>query len=240
MTKRKNPFEVCEGGWILNINKPVGKTSFAVVSYIRKLFNIKKVGHAGTLDPAAEGVLIVAVGKATKKVESFMDLEKEYRGTVKFGVVTDTYDSEGRIVEENEVADLSFSRIENKLQEFSGKIMQTPPLFSALKHKGKPLYKYARKGEKIIPKPREINIYKIDLESFAENEAVIRIICSRGTYIRSIAYDLGRKLGCGAMLSGLVRVRIGDYHIDDAVTWDDLPKRVKEVLKNQYGSNQDN
>lgn len=226
-----------DAGFILNVNKPKGKTSFSVVSYVKRLSGIKKVGHAGTLDPLATGVLLIVAGRATKQVENLMTLEKEYVGTVKFGIVTDTYDSNGRILSEEDAGYVTESAVRNKLKNFNGKIKQVPPSFSALKYKGKPLYKYARKGEIIKPEPREVMVHSIELESFSETGAIIRVVCSRGTYIRSIAHDLGQKLGCGAILSGLIRVRIGNFHVDDAVTWEDLPKEFEKFTAVENGSN---
>lgn len=218
--------------FILSVNKPEGKTSFAVVSYVKKLSGIKKVGHSGTLDPFASGVLLIVMGKATKQVERLMNLEKEYITTVRFGVATDTYDYTGKVLEEFSTKDLSEQGIKNALTRFEGDIEQVPPIFSALKYKGKPLYKYARKGEHVTLNARSVKISGITLESFKSPEAIIRIVCSRGTYIRSIAHDLGKFLGCGAMLTELTRLRIGSYHIDDTITWNQLPEKMKEIIKN--------
>jgi len=219
-------------GIILNVNKPVGKSSFAVVSYIKRLTGVKKVGHAGTLDPEASGVLLIVMGKATKQVESLMSLEKEYIGTVQFGLITDTYDSTGNILEQNSIEKLTEKSITQALTQFKGSIQQVPPRFSALKYKGKPRYSYARNGKIILPDRRPVHIYEIKLDSFHASKAIIRIVCSRGTYVRSIAHDLGQVLGCGAILSALTRMRIGEYHIDDAVSWENLPERTRELIKN--------
>jgi len=232
-----NPRKICDGGWILNVSKPVGKTSFAVVSYVRKLSHIKKVGHAGSLDPNAEGVLIVAVGKATKKIEQFVNYEKEYVGRVRFGIETDTFDSDGSVISTSPVNGLNAEKIEQALQTFSGTISQVPPRFSALKYKGRPMYEYARRGEIIEPEPRDVNVYDIRLESVELPDAVIRITCSRGTYIRSIAHDLGQMLGCGAILHALTRERIGDYHIRDALKWHELPHMIEEVIVHKHENN---
>ncbi|MFC1557241.1 tRNA pseudouridine(55) synthase TruB [candidate division KSB1 bacterium] len=224
-------------GWILNVNKPVGKTSYAVVSYVKKLSKIRKVGHAGSLDPGASGVLIIVIGRATKQVEKLMDLEKVYTGTVRFGMVTDTYDLDGTLIEERDVKGVNAELIEQSLKAFSGTVKQVPPPFSALKHKGRPLYSYARKGEIVIPDAREVNIYSIELESYIEPDAVIHVTCSRGTYIRSIAHELGRKLGCGAVLSSLTRERVGEYRLSDSCSWDELPDTVNAMILGQNGSN---
>ncbi|MFC1554109.1 tRNA pseudouridine(55) synthase TruB [candidate division KSB1 bacterium] len=216
--------------YILNVNKPVGKSSFSIVHYVRKLSGVKKVGHAGTLDPNASGVLLVVMGKATKQVEALMTMEKEYIGKIKLGLVTDTLDICGSIIEKKPIGNITAEEIRKHLLDFEGEILQTPPIYSALKYKGKPLYKYARKGEKIEPEPRKVNIYEISLISFNKDEAVIKVICSRGTYIRCIARDLGEKLGCGGTISELSRTRIGDYHIDDSVDWEDLPKKINSLV----------
>ena len=219
-------------GLILSVNKPEGKTSFAVVSYVRKLSGVKKVGHSGTLDPFATGVLLIVLGKATKQVESLMSLEKEYLATIRFGIETDTYDRTGKVQEEFSTEKLSEQAVIKALTNFEGDINQVPPLFSALKYKGKPLYKYARRGEKVSLVARPVSISEIKLESFDLPDAVIRIVCSRGTYVRSIAHDLGKILGCGAIVSELTRIRIGNYHVDETVAWNQLPETLKEFIQN--------
>jgi tRNA pseudouridine55 synthase len=217
-----------DSGFILNVNKPIGKSSYAVVSYIKRLTGIKKVGHAGTLDPFAEGVLLVAGGRATKQISDMMKLEKEYRGTVRFGLVSDTYDNSGAVTEEHSIESVNDILICQVLEYFRGTIEQVPPPYSAIKYKGKPLYSYARKGTIIIPKQRYITVYEIQLESFNPPDAIIRVVCSKGTYIRSIAHDLGRRLGCGAILIALTRLRIGNYNLEDAITWENMPKAVRK------------
>lgn len=217
-----------ENGYLFNIDKPLGKTSFNVVYTIRKTTGIKKVGHAGTLDPLATGVLLVAAGKATKSIHKLVGMEKEYIGKVKFGVVTDTYDAEGRVLEENSLDALKESDIVSALSKFRGEILQTPPIYSALKVKGKPLYKYARQGVEVKIEPRKVVINEIELLSFDGIEAEIKVKCSKGTYIRSLAYDLGRELGCGAMLNGLVRTKIGPYFIENSINLDDFRSNYDE------------
>jgi len=236
MTLRRSHQDRREAGWILNVHKPTGKTSFAVVSYVRRLSGIRKVGHAGSLDPQANGVLLVAAGKATKRIEELMNFEKEYVGTVRFGIVTDTYDRDGKILKEYDTRRLTEPAVRESLNNFSGTIQQEPPVFSALKYRGKPLYTYARKGEPVTPEPREVTVYRIALESFHNPEAVIRVVCARGTYVRSIAHDLGKALGCGAILSGLTRERIGHYHLRDAILWENLPEKVEEAIRSGNGN----
>lgn len=206
------------------IDKPVGPSSFTMVRHMRKLLGIKKVGHAGTLDPFASGLLIVCAGRpATKMISLFMDGEKEYIATLCLGKQTTTLDPEGDVVEEHPVGSLTHETIEACLINFRGEQMQTPPAYSALKHKGKPLYYYARKGIQIEKEPRKINIHELErIESAADvsgdfPEITLRVVCSKGTYIRTLAADIGDALGCGAYLTALRRTRSGPFSIDRAV-----------------------
>lgn len=202
---------------VLNIYKPCGITSHDVVGIIRKILKIKQVGHTGTLDPFAQGVLPVCVGKATRLIEYFDD-EKEYVATVQFGASTTTYDIEGEI---NRKSDLKISKedVLKGLEVFRGEIEQNPPIFSAIKVNGKKLYEYARNNEEVIIPPRKVVISKLELLSFdAQNQtAQIIIECSKGTYIRSIANDLGENLGCFAHLTKLVRTRAGKFAVENAI-----------------------
>ncbi len=211
------------------VDKPVGITSFGVVGRMRKILRMKKVGHAGTLDPFATGLLIVCAGRpATKLISRFMDGEKEYIATLCLGVETETLDTEGEVVNRTEVGTISEESIEDCLASFRGKQMQTPPAYSALKHKGKPLYYYARKGIKIEKEPREIEVSTLERigegGDIAGKEGVlnIRVVCSKGTYIRTLAADIGEKLGCGAHLTGLRRTKSGIFHVDNALNWEEL------------------
>ncbi len=201
---------------VINIYKPRGLTSHDVVEIIRKILKIKQVGHTGTLDPFAEGVLPICVGKATRLIDYFDD-DKEYLATVKFGTSTDTYDTEGKITKTSDKI-ISASDIEKNLVNFRGEISQLPPMYSAVKVNGKKLYEYARVGETVQIEPRKVTIYKLELESFneAEQTAKIRVKCSKGTYIRSIANDLGEELGCYAHLSALVRTRSGKFNVQNS------------------------
>lgn len=209
-------------GYLL-INKPVGWTSFRVVSFLKKKFVIKKIGHAGTLDPFAEGLLIILVGKATKDFDYFKTLEKEYEAVIYQGKNTDTYDVEGKIIKEykNKI-EIKRDKLKKILKLFIGETFQKPPIFSALKIKGRPAYKMARGGE--VPKinPRKIFIKKIELQKIANPRIYLNIVCSSGTYIRSIAYDLGQKTGYGAFLEKLKRTRIGNYSLANAKSPDDI------------------
>lgn len=206
----------------LNVYKPVGMTSHDVVSKLRKLTNIKQIGHTGTLDPFAEGVLPVCIGKATRLIE-FLEDDKEYLATVQFGVSTTTYDREGEVIYTSDKKLVS-EDVKNALKAFEGEISQLPPIYSAIKVKGKKLYEYARSGQEVEIKPRKVTIENIELKSFDEKlqQAEILIKCSKGTYIRSIANDLGQKLQCGAHLIKLVRTQAGRFRIENSVNLEGL------------------
>jgi len=213
-------------GVILNVNKPSGLTSFGVVRKIRGWTRCKKVGHAGTLDPGATGVLLVVTGKATKKVDQLMGLEKEYKGTILLGITTDTDDAEGRIIEEKEVSPFSEDKINKVLKGFTGEIEQIPPMYSALKINGQPLYKLARKGKVVERKPRKVIIHSISVDSIDLPCINVTVRCSKGTYIRALARDIGEKLGVGGHLKSLVRTRIGGYKVEDALSLDDIREEL--------------
>lgn len=202
---------------IFNVNKPKGLTSHDVVRAVRRLAGGSRVGHAGTLDPMATGVLLICVGRGTRVVEYLMDSRKVYCAEIVLGASTDTYDAEGRVI--RTVSEISVSRrqLERALSTFRGKIWQTPPRYSAIKLKGQPLYKLSRAGIEVEPHPRQVEIYRIKLADWKSPVALVAIECSRGTYIRSIANDLGELLGCGAYLRNLVRVASGRFTIEDAV-----------------------
>jgi tRNA pseudouridine55 synthase len=211
------------------IDKPVGITSFSVVSRLRRILQIKKVGHAGTLDPFATGLLVVCAGRpATRLMAGLMRGDKEYLATLRLGVETATYDTEGMVTARLPVGTVSASRIEECLDIFRGKQLQVPPAYSALKHQGKPLYYYARKGIAVTKEAREVEIRVLERTDGCEDihgeEATlpIRVVCSKGTYIRTLAADIGRQLGCGAHLIQLRRIRSGCFSVDDSLGWDDL------------------
>ncbi len=212
------------GGGIFLVDKPEGITSFGIVRRIKKLVGIKKVGHAGTLDPFATGLLVVCAGRpATRMIPLFMDGDKEYLATLRLGVRTSTMDPEGDIVEQKAIGRLEAADISQCLAGFIGENLQRPPAYSALKHQGKPLYYYARKGIKIEKEPRRVMIHCLerlgkqsDLDD-ASPEMSLRVVCSKGTYIRALADDIGRRLGCGAHLTGLRRTRSGVFHVDQAI-----------------------
>lgn len=212
---------------VINIYKPKGMTSHDVVSVLRKKLNIKQVGHTGTLDPFAEGVLPVCVGKATRLIE-FFDDDKEYLATVQFGSQTTTYDLEGDITQTSSTK-ITQTDLEKALEIFQGEILQTPPIYSAIKVNGKKLYEYAREGKEVKIEPRKVTIYKIELKNFDElkQQAEITIKCSKGTYIRSIANDLGENLGCYGHLIKLVRTQAGKFVVENSVQLDDLDIKNK-------------
>lgn len=206
----------------LNIYKPVGMTSHDVVSVLRRVTKIKQIGHTGTLDPFAEGVLPICIGKATRLIEYFQD-DKEYLATVQFGAATNTFDLDGEKVF---TSDKKVSRddIKEGLKSFEGEIFQLPPIFSAIKVKGKKLYEYARKGEEVEIQPRKVVIENIELKNFDEElqQAQILLKCSKGTYIRSIANDLGKNLGCGGYLIKLIRTQAGKFRVENSVRLDGI------------------
>ncbi len=213
-------------GQIFSIDKPEGWTSFDVVNKLRRMTGVKKVGHAGTLDPFATGILLVCFASATKQVNELMALEKEYQGTFELGVETDSHDVTGKIIAQQPVPEFSREQIEQAVRRYVGEIMQTPPMFSALKRGGKRLYKLARQGEQIELEPRQVTIYAFDVLEVALPEIRFRVTCSRGTYVRALARDLGKDLGCGAFLKTLCRTRVGEYSINSALSIQQFAERL--------------
>lgn len=215
----------------LNIYKPKGKTSHDVVAILRRITKVKQIGHTGTLDPFAEGVLPICIGKATRLIEYLKD-DKAYAATVQFGSATDTYDLEGETTKTSDLIP-SLDEIEAKLDDFRGEIEQTPPIYSAIKVNGKKLYEYARAGEQVEVKTRKVCISELKLLEYNQKARTLElyIACSKGTYIRSIANDLGEKLGCFGHLIKLVRVQAGDFVVEDAIKLEDL--QTKEDVEKQ-------
>lgn len=215
----------------LNIYKPKGKTSHDVVAILRRITKVKQIGHTGTLDPFAEGVLPICIGKATRLIEYLKD-DKAYVATVQFGSATDTYDLEGETTKTSDLIP-SLDEIEAKLDDFRGEIEQTPPIYSAIKVNGKKLYEYARAGEQVEVKTRKVCISELKLLEYNQKARTLElyIACSKGTYIRSIANDLGEKLGCFGHLIKLVRVQAGDFVVEDAIKLEDL--QTKEDVEKQ-------
>ena len=215
---------------ILNINKPLGKTSFSIVSLVRRLSGESRVGHGGTLDPAASGVLPICLGQGTRVSEFLLDAPKAYRAEIEFGVVTDTDDATGKIISRGDPSGISREEVLSALSSFCGLISQTPPMYSAVKHGGKPLYKLARLGIEVERKSRPRWIYRLELKGWHSPLATIEVECERGTYIRALARDLGQLLGCGAHLRGLLRLRCGPFSLEDAVS---LPQ-LEDSFRGRY------
>jgi len=210
---------------ILLVDKPAGMTSHDVVDRIRKVANLRRVGHTGTLDPNATGLLILCLGKATRLSEHLTGLDKTYEGTMRLGVTTDSFDSDGEVVEEREVPELSVEAIQNVCDEFLGDIEQLPPMVSAVKVGGQPLYKRARKGETVERQPRPVTIHEFVVIGYDAPDATVRVKCSRGTYVRALCNDVGEELGCGGMLAALRRTEVGKHSVANAVKLDDLHER---------------
>lgn len=211
----------------LNINKPSGKSSFSVVALVKKLTGEKSVGHAGTLDPLATGVLPVCIGQATRLVEYMADATKTYRAEIELGITTDTFDAEGEILQKTDASQITRQQIEAVLERFKGEIIQEAPAFSAVKYNGKPAYTLARRGIKVIPKKRLARIERIEIVHWEPPSVTLEIDCGKGTYIRSIANDLGLVLGCGAYLKNLVRTRDSIFNIADSLTLEQVEEAVK-------------
>jgi tRNA pseudouridine55 synthase len=210
---------------VILIDKPVNWTSFDVVARIRRLTKVKKVGHAGTLDPLATGLLIVCTGKKTKEIAEYQAQSKKYTGVIILGKSSPSMDLATEITEKVLPDDLSEEKILAVRNKFLGNIEQIPPMFSALKHKGKALYKLARAGKEVKRNPRQVEIYSFEITTIAMPDIRFEISCSKGTYIRVIADDFGKELGCGGILSLLRRTEIGDYKVDDAFNLDDFTSK---------------
>lgn len=225
LTKQEN----FQAGQVLLIDKPLDWTSFDVVKKIRNSIRIKKVGHAGTLDPLATGLLIICTGKKTKSIESFMGQEKEYTGEFTLGQTTPTFDLESEPTEAVPVDHLDLETLNKAKEEFTGEISQIPPMHSAVKVDGKRVYELARKGEEVKLKSRQVIISEFEITRLDLPKVEFRVKCSKGTYIRSLANDFGKALGVGAHLSGLRRTKIGDFSVDDAHQLDELVAYLKEL-----------
>jgi len=225
LTKQENFL----AGQVVLIDKPLEWTSFDVVKKIRNLIRIKKVGHAGTLDPLATGLLILCTGKKTKSIESFMAEEKEYTGTFTIGQTTPTYDLESEPTHPVDITHITDQDLEETRKKFVGSIEQTPPMHSAVKVDGKRLYELARKGESIARKTRNVIISEFELTKVDLPIIEFRVVCSKGTYIRSLANDFGKQLGVGAHLSSLRRTRIGDFNVNKSYNLEELVTLLKEL-----------
>lgn len=216
-------------GKVLLIDKPFRWTSFDVVRKVRNMLRIKKVGHAGTLDPLATGLLIVCTGKFTKKINEYMAKEKEYTGTITLGSVTPTYDLESDPQDFKQYDHITFDDVRHFIDsKFTGNILQTPPIHSAIKKDGKRAYELARRGEEIKLEPRAITIHEFEITKMELPFLEFKVVCSTGTYIRSLANDLGETLGCGGHLSKLCRTRIGEFKLEDAFTMEAFEKEIND------------
>ncbi|WPR77083.1 tRNA pseudouridine(55) synthase TruB [Algoriphagus sp. NG3] len=203
-------------GEVFLINKPLEWTSFDVVKKVRNALKIKKVGHAGTLDPLATGLLIVCAGKMTKQIDTFMGQEKEYTGTFVIGATTDSFDLEQPVIPVSDPSSVTLDQVKMAVTELTGDILQIPPMHSAIKIDGKRVYESARKGKEVKMNPRPVTVSEFEITSFESPVVEFRIVCSKGTYIRSLARDLGEKLSVGAYMSSLCRTRIGDFKLSEA------------------------
>jgi len=213
---------------ILNIFKPKGISSYQTVKEVRNILNIPKAGHTGTLDPSASGVLLICIGQATKIAEFLVGMKKHYQGEMILGISTDSQDSEGKIIQKREVkTDINKKRIKDIFQKYEGTICQMPPMFSAAHYKGKRLYHLARKGIEVKRNPKKVKIYQLNLINFNKKVNPIvkfEVICSKGTYVRTLCNDIGDELGCGAHLSNLIRKKVGNFNIEDSLNLKELKK----------------
>ena len=237
----KHHLPIYDRSGILLVNKPKDWTSHDVVAFIRSRFNVPKCGHCGTLDPAATGLLVVVLGRFTKLSQKFSGEDKTYEGTILLGTETDSQDMDGNIIRRNDWSGVSEEQLRDAFASFVGDIEQIPPMVSAVKKDGERLYELARKGQEIEREPKHISIYSIDLSRVALPYADFTVECSKGTYIRTLCADVGAKLGCGAALYRLNRLRSGEFSLADAVdiesikqwTQDDLDRRNTDFLHNR-------
>lgn len=225
-------------GEVLLVDKPLDWTSFDVVKKTRSLFGIQKLGHAGTLDPRATGLLILCSGPKTKEIADFAGLEKCYIGTMELGVVSASFDGETEAVPQSDPGSITPERLQSAVAEFQGTLLQVPPMYSAAKYAGKRLYTYARAGRTVKREPKEITISEFTITGFESPLVHFRVRCSKGTYIRSLVNDLGEKLGCGAVLRVLRRTEIGPFKVTDALTIDQLTA-LRDQLREQPKAHED-
>lgn len=219
-----------EQGQVILINKPLHWTSFDAVRKIRNLVKTKKVGHAGTLDPLATGLLIICTGKYTKRINEFMAAEKEYTGTFTLGATTPTFDLESAPENFKEYSGISREQILDTTKEFTGEILQVPPIHSAIKKEGKRVYELARQGKEVKLEPRKVTIKEFEIIAIELPVVFFRVVCTTGTYIRSLANDFGKALGCGAYLSSLCRTRIGSFSLNEAMGMEEAGIAIKQKL----------
>jgi tRNA pseudouridine55 synthase len=219
-------------GEVILVDKPFGWSSFKVVYEVRNAIGHLKIGHAGTLDPLATGLLILCTGKKTKSISEFQDLHKTYTGTITLGKTTPSMDLETESLTNRPFDHVTEDEIYELKEQFTGKIMQIPPMYSAIKQNGKNLYKLARKGKTVVREPRELTIHSFEITKIDLPDIHFRVECSKGTYIRVIAHDFGEKLGCGGVLSSLRRTEIGDFSVDNALSVDEFKKRLANTILN--------
>ena len=220
-------------GKVLLLNKPLHWTSFDVVKKIRILTGISKIGHAGTLDPLATGLLIVCTGKFTKKINEYMGMEKEYTGSFTLGATTPTYDRESEPINLTDISQLTEQQIHDATLHFTGDILQIPPIHSAIKQDGKPVYLAARKGIDVVLEPRPVTIKEFTITHIDLPEVFFKVVCTTGTYIRSLANDFGASLGVGGYLSRLCRTRIGEFRVEDAMSMEEFEQQIRELKETE-------
>lgn len=228
---RKHRLPVCDVSGILLIDKPKDWTSFDVVNFVRSRFNVPKVGHCGTLDPAATGLLVLMLGAFTRRSEHFSCDDKTYEGTLQFGKVTDSGDLEGAVLREADCSRITEAAVRDTFSRFTGEQMQTPPMVSAVKVGGKKLYELARRGVEVERKPRRIVISRLEMRKFYLPYCDFTVDCSKGTYIRTLCADMGEALGCGGVLSALRRTRSGRFDVKDALRLDDLKQMDQTAFR---------
>lgn len=221
---------------VLIVDKPKGMTSHDVVDFIRRRFRIRKAGHAGSLDPIATGVLVLLLGRATKLSARLVNDDKVYEGTMKCGVATDTMDAEGKVTDKKDCSGLDEEKIKSAFSKFIGEQYQEPPSFSALKHKGTPLYKLARRGISVEKEPRKIYIKELSITGIKSPFVSFAVRCSKGTYIRKLCHDIGRELGCGAHMTALRRIAAGEYDLKDSVSLEELGQMDTEQLSSKLSN----
>jgi tRNA pseudouridine55 synthase len=226
-----------EAGEVLLVNKPKGWTSFDVVKRLRSIFRIRKIGHAGTLDPMASGLMIIVTGRKTKEIERLKGLEKEYEGVMEIGARTKSYDTETAVCERKSLEGVTEDKVVRLFKEFVGEIEQVPPMYSAVKVQGKRLYKYARRGKAIDAPPRKVSIsvfeptkILLSKEDDCPPEVSFRLVCSKGTYVRSLVEDFGQRLGCGAYLKSLVRKSVGEFRLSQALSIEQCENLASETV----------
>jgi tRNA pseudouridine55 synthase len=219
---------------LLNVDKPAGVTSHDVVDAIRRMSGQRKVGHAGTLDPLATGVLLICLGRATRVAEYVMAGQKRYRATIVLGSTTDTYDADGKIITSGGRADFERVEIEEALDNFLGRIEQVPPMYSAIKRNGRPLYQLAREGETVDRPPRSVEVREFALVDWTSPSLIVEVTCSPGTYVRSLAHDLGQQLGSGAHLAALIRLRSGRFSLEQAVSLERLEEAFQHGQEGEF------